>query len=117
MMRHLERGLVFGVVGVRAFVVAWVLTGLVFVAEVAAQTPSLIRTDAPVVTLNHVAVIYGTGAEAVQDQTVLIRDGDIEAVGVFGSVQVPSGAETFDLSGHTVMPGRAGSRQDRRCRS
>ena len=65
MMSRLERGLVFGVVGVRTFVVAWVLTGLVFVAEVAAQTSSLIRTDALVVALNHVAVIDGTGAEAL----------------------------------------------------
>ena len=100
MMKRLERGLVFAVIGLLA-------NGLSGV-EVAAQAPNLVRTDASVVALNHVAVIDGTGAEAVEDQTVLIRDGDIEAVGAFGSVPVPPGAETFDLSGHTVMPGIVG---------
>lgn len=72
------------------------------------QNAELIRTDAPVVALNHVTVIDGTGAEGVEDQTVLVRNGDIEAVGAFGSVAIPAGAESFDLTGHTVIPGIVG---------
>ncbi len=98
--KGLERSPVLATLGILAI-------GLSAV-EVAAQAPNLVRTDAPVVALTHVAVIDGTGAEAVEDQTVLIRDGDIEAVGAFGSVPVPAGAEVFDLSGHTVMPGIVG---------
>jgi imidazolonepropionase-like amidohydrolase len=78
------------------------------VSSGAAQNAQYIRTDAAVVVLNHVTVIDGTGAEGVEDQTIVIRDGDIEAVGAFGSVTVPAGAESFDLSGHTVIPGIVG---------
>ena len=85
------------------------MIGLVWsVSSGAAQNAQFIRTDAPVLALNHVTVIDGTGAEAMEDQTVVVRDGDIEAVGAFGSVTVPAGAESFDLSGHTVIPGIVG---------
>jgi imidazolonepropionase-like amidohydrolase len=100
MKKRLERGPVFAVVGMLAIGLS--------VAGLAGQTPDLVRTDAAVVALNHVAVIDGTGAEAVEDQTVLIRDGAIQAVGPFGSVAVPAGTEAFDLSGHSVMPGIVG---------
>ena len=53
-------------------------------------------------------MIDGTGAGGAEDQTILIRNGDIEAVGAFGTVTVPAGAESFDLSGHTVIPGIVG---------
>ena len=100
MTQRLERGLMLVVIGMLAIVFS--------VAEAAAQTPPTVRVDAPVVALNHVAVIDGTGAEAVQDQTVLVRDGTIEAVGPFGSVTVPDGAEVLDLAGHSVIPGIVG---------
>ena len=71
MMQRLERGPMLVAIGMLAIAFS--------VAEAAAQTPPTVRVDAPVVALNHVAVIDGTGAEAVQDQTVLLRDGTIEA--------------------------------------
>ena len=53
-----------------------------------AQRPALatavrqfIKVDAPVVALTHVRVIDGTGAPARADQTLVIRDGNIAALG------------------------------------
>ncbi|MFO8080089.1 MAG: amidohydrolase family protein [Armatimonadota bacterium] len=50
-------------------------------------------------------VIDGTGAEAIEDGVVLIRDGRTEAVGPAGEVKVPDDTEVIDASGRTVMPG------------
>ncbi len=61
-----------------------------------------------VVALTHVRVIDGTGAAARADQTIVIRDGRIAAVGPAGSVQVPPGARVMDLTGHSVIPGMVG---------
>ncbi|MEJ7809523.1 MAG: amidohydrolase family protein [Gemmatimonadaceae bacterium] len=64
-----------------------------------------VRVDTPVVALTHVRVIDGTGAPAREDQTVLIRDGLIAAVGAAASVRVPEGAQLLDLAGKSVIPG------------
>ena len=60
----------------------------------------------PVVALTHVRVVDGTGAAPMEDQTVLLRDGKIAAVGK--TVAIPAGARTMDLTGHTVIPGIVG---------
>jgi enamidase len=62
-----------------------------------------VKVDAPVVALIHVRVIDGTGAPAREDQTLLIRDGLIAAVGT--GVAVPPDARVIDASGKTVLPG------------
>ncbi len=62
----------------------------------------------PVVALEHVRVIDGTGAAARPDQTIVVDHGRIIAVGEAASVQVPSGARRLDLRGHTVYPGLVG---------
>ena len=64
-----------------------------------------VAVDSPVVALTHVRVIDGTGAPAADDQTIVIRDGAIAAVGPAGSVDVPAGAHVLDLTGRTVIPG------------
>lgn len=79
----------------------------------AAQLPTLgegarrwTSVTEPVVALTHVRVVDGTGAPPKEDQTILLRDGKIAAVGA--SVAVPAGARTIDLAGHTVIPGIVG---------
>lgn len=64
-----------------------------------------ISLDAPVVALTNARVIDGTGAPARANQTILLRDGDIVAVGPASSIAVPSDAKLLDLSGKTVLPG------------
>ena len=64
-----------------------------------------VAVSEPRVALRHVRVIDGTGAPAVEDQTVLLADGKISALGPAGSIQVPSGFKILDLKGRTVIPG------------
>ena len=66
---------------------------------------SFIAVDSPVVALTHARVIDGTGAPAREDQTLIIRDGRIAALGASQSVDIPSGAQVIDLTGKTVIPG------------
>jgi enamidase len=68
------------------------------------QVRAYVRTDAPVIALTNVRVIDGTGAAARENQTVVLRDSVIAAVGDAG-MAIPPGAEVIDLVGHTVMPG------------
>ncbi len=73
-----------------------------------AQAPAaeFVRVDAPVIALTHVRVIDGTGAAAVEDQTIVISDGKIQRMGP--NLTVPTGAHVLDLKGYTVLPGLVG---------
>jgi imidazolonepropionase-like amidohydrolase len=62
----------------------------------------------PVVALTNVRVIDGTGAPAVEGQTIVIRNGRIATVSPASSAKVPAGARVIDLAGHTVIPGLVG---------
>jgi enamidase len=78
----------------------------------AAQRPTLsaavkqyVAVDTPVVALTHVRVIDGTGAAPKEDQTLIIRDGNILALGPARSTRVSDGAQAMDLTGKSVIPG------------
>ncbi|MEY4634554.1 MAG: hypothetical protein RJA55_352 [Acidobacteriota bacterium] len=80
--------------------------------DITAQRPELapavrayVTADAPVLALTHVRVIDGTGAAPREDQTLILRDGNIAAMGDFARVTVPEGATTIDLTGKSVIPG------------
>ncbi len=81
---------------------------LLSASELAPGVRSFVAVDAPVVALVGVRVVDGTGAPPQDDQTVVIRDGLIHAVGPRGEVAVPEGAEVHALDGHTVIPGMVG---------
>jgi len=83
-----------------------------FVIAADAQRPQLsnqarnyVKVDAAVIALTNARVIDGTGAPARQQQTIVIRDGKIAALGAAASVPVPEGATIIDLAGKSVMPG------------
>ncbi|HEV2398672.1 MAG TPA: amidohydrolase family protein [Candidatus Sulfotelmatobacter sp.] len=67
-----------------------------------------VKVDKPVVALTHVRVIDGTGADARDDQTVVINAGKIQSVGDANSAKLPAGAQVIDLPGYTVIPGLVG---------
>jgi enamidase len=67
-----------------------------------------VTADAPVIALTHVKLIDGTGAAARADQTVVIENGRITAVGRSADVKAPAGAQVIDLTGHTLIPGLMG---------
>jgi imidazolonepropionase-like amidohydrolase len=71
-------------------------------------TKSFVAIDAPVIALQHVRVIDGTGAPAAENQTVLIDRGNIREIGTDTSVKIPEGARIADLSGRSVIPGLVG---------
>ena len=50
-------------------------------------------------------IIDGTGKAPVENATIIVRNGRVEAVG--SSVKVPSGAQRIDASGKTIIPGLA----------
>ena len=88
---------------------------LICAAVSMAQTPELspavrefVNVDAPLVALAHVRVIDGTGAAAVEDQTIVIAEGRIQAIGDAASIRIPGDAEVLELEGHTVIPGIVG---------
>lgn len=95
----------------QTWVVAGALVAVAF-ASAQAQRPPIgnnirrfVTVDAPVVALTHAKVLDGTGAPARSDQTLIIRDGRIAAIGASASTPVPEGATVVDLTGKTVMPG------------
>jgi imidazolonepropionase-like amidohydrolase len=91
-----------------------ILASLTFLGSppLTAQRPTLsaavhayVTVDSPVVALTHARVIDGTGAPARVDQTLVIRDGRIAALGPSQSIALPAGAQVIDLTGKSVIPG------------
>ena len=72
------------------------------------QLRQFVSVSEPVVALTHVRLVDGTGGPARNDQTIVIRQGRIEAVGPSASTTPPAGARVMDLRGHTVIPGLIG---------
>lgn len=69
------------------------------------QVKQYVAVDTPIVALTHVRVIDGTGAAPREDQTLILRDGNIVALGTAAATKVPDGALVMDLTGTSVIPG------------
>jgi imidazolonepropionase-like amidohydrolase len=90
-----------------------VCAALVMAGDAMAQVKDVvkpfIKEDAPVLVLNHVRVIDGTGAAPVEDQRVDIENGKITRV---QSAKLrnayPPNAKVLDLTGKSVIPGLVG---------
>src|SRR6266404_4959040 len=68
-------------------------------------TRQFISVDAPVVVLQHVRVIDGTGGPVAENQTIVIDNATIRSVGPDSSATIPAGAHVMDLTGRTLSPG------------
>jgi enamidase len=66
---------------------------------------NFVKVQAAVVALTHVRIVDGTAAPPRDDQTIVIRDGNIADLGAAASTPVPPGATTVDATGKTVIPG------------
>ena len=76
--------------------------------KLAPEVRAFVKEDAPVLALTHVRIIDGTGAAPRVDQTLVIRDGKIAALGDAASTKIPEGAKVLDLTGRTILPGLVG---------
>ena len=92
--------------------VAMLVAAFICVAPLSAQRPTLspnvreyVSIDTPTVVLTHVRVIDGTGAPPRENQTIVVRDGRISALGDASSIETPAGAQIVDLTGKSVIPG------------
>ena len=91
-------------------------TFLIFHFCALAQTaPSLspvvqkyVRVNAPRVVLEHVRVIDGTGAPALEDRNVTIEQGKISALAAGSDTPAADGTAVLNLRGYTVIPGIVG---------
>src|SRR5437879_9222986 len=82
------------------------LAALTVLAAIELQ-PSMAQAPAAsgVVALTGARIIDGTGRAPIQQGTVILNKGVIEAVGTAAGVKIPNGATRVDLSGKTIIPG------------
>lgn len=66
------------------------------------------KTTSNLFAITHVRLIDGTGAPAHDDETVVVRDGRIAAVGTAITIATPPGASVVDGRGRTLIPGLVG---------
>lgn len=83
-------------------------TGLAAQPSPTVEVRPFLKVDSPVVALVHARVVDGTGAPAREAQTLILRNGRIQAMGADATVAVPPGAMVLDLADHTVLPGLVG---------
>lgn len=69
---------------------------------------SFVRWNNPVIVLTHVRIIDGTGAQPIEDGSLLIANGKIQAAGLSTQVSIPPNAKVLDFSGYTIIPGLVG---------
>jgi imidazolonepropionase-like amidohydrolase len=81
-----------------------VLVGAVALTS-AVEPPSAQAPAAANVALTGARVIDGTGRAALEQATIVVANGRIEAVGPAGAVAIPAGATRVDLAGKTIIPG------------
>ena len=79
-------------------------------ASAAQPTPptgdaAFIAYGQPVLLIDHVQIVDGTGAAPQLDMALLVRNGRIAALGRSGRVRAPAGAEVIDGRGKTLLPG------------
>jgi len=88
------------------------LIPLCLIAQQAATLSPLVqkyvRVGTPRVVLEHVRVIDGTGAAAVDDRNVILDGGKIAAIVAGADAPAAPGTTVLDLRGYTVMPGIVG---------
>src|SRR5207249_2233851 len=86
---------------------AVVASATVAVLAIIELQPSMAQAPAAsgIVALTGARIIDGTGRAPLQQGTIIVNKGMIEAVGAPSAVKIPAGATRVDLSGKTIVPG------------
>ena len=94
----------------RKFVCSALLSycGLASAQTLSSAVKEFVKVDKPVVALEHVRVIDGTGAAAKEDETVILANGKIESITGAAMAHLPKDAKRLDLEGDSVIPGLVG---------
>ena len=87
---------------------AGLLAALPGSAQPPQPAPDPVRERGPLIAIEHVLLIDGTGAPPRANQTLLIDHGRIAAIGADGSVRLPAGTREIDGRGRTIIPGLVG---------
>jgi imidazolonepropionase-like amidohydrolase len=90
------------------FMIALIGCSFAFAQTLSPEVKEFVKVDAPVIALEHVRVIDGTGAPARPDQTIVVAHGKIDSISDAASAKVPSDAKVLDLNGYSVIPGLVG---------
>ncbi len=61
--------------------------------------------ETPALVIEGGTLIDGLGGEPLEDAIIVIHNGRFAAIGARGAVTVPAGAETYDATGKTILPG------------
>src|SRR6266581_6337916 len=85
-----------------------VLCSFAVAQNLSPEVKEFVKVDAPIIVLQHVRVIDGTGSPAREDQTIVLASGKIESVANAASASVPKGSQVLDLHGYSVLPGLVG---------
>jgi imidazolonepropionase-like amidohydrolase len=98
-------------IAIRTFILR--LSLLLSLTLAAQQKPSplapFVKEDAPVLVLEHIRLIDGTGAAAQEDMRIDIAGGKIAAVQTASAHgPYPANAKVLDMTGKTVIPGLVG---------
>ncbi len=81
--------------------IGWILVGVVL----GFALPGAGSATQEVTALVGARIWDGTGAAAISNGLMLVRDGRITYVGSRGAVPIPSGATVVNLDGRTIIPG------------
>ena len=74
-------------------------------ATASSSSEPALAYDQALLAFRHVKVVDGTGAPARENQTVVIKDGRIVAVGSAAAAPIPPGAVIINGVGKTLLPG------------
>jgi len=85
-------------------------SGAVAQTQKAIDVADFVVADEPVIVLNHVRVVDGTGAAASEDQAVVVANGKIQSIGPATAAEIPQGAQLLDraAAGEEIVIARAG---------
>src|SRR5258708_33898894 len=86
------------------FLVVLVWSSLLTAQTLSPEVKEFVKVDAPVVVLEHVRVIDGTGGPAPEDRTIVIAKGKIVSISGPAEADVPKDVQVLDLHGYSVIP-------------
>ena len=81
------------------------LSAMLSVFSASALEQQYVKYQRNLIAITNVSLIDGLGSPAKNNQTLIIKNGKILAIGDSGSTEVPDHAETIDGKGITLTPG------------